>query len=74
MVWVSDAKDGAKYVALFNIGDDEKVVNLDWAWLGLKRAAVVRDLWMQKDLGVYKKHYQHSIPPHGSMLLKLSLQ
>ena len=72
MIWVSNAPGGDKYVALFNISDAEKEVGVDLKQLGWKKAAKVRDLWMQQDMGTYKKEYRRKIPAHGSVLIKLS--
>jgi alpha-galactosidase len=71
MVWVSEAGGGAKYAALFNISDVGKEVLLDFSLLGWKRSVKVRDCWMQKDLGTYKKKYSVVIPAHGAVLLKI---
>jgi hypothetical protein len=32
---------------------------------------MVRDLWRQKDLGVFNGHFAAAVPPHGVLLLKL---
>ena len=71
MVWVSDAADGAKYVGLFNISDSVKDVGIDLAVLGFRRAVVVRDLWQQQDLGIYKKQYHRMLAAHACTLLKI---
>ena len=71
MVWMSDAADGAKYVGLFNISDSEKDVGIDLAVLGFRRAVVVRDLWLQQDLGIYKKQYHRMLAAHACALLKI---
>ena len=71
MVWVSDAADGGKYVALFNISEAEKEVGVDLRQLGWKKDVKVRDLWKQQDAGTYKKEYKRTIPAHGSILLKI---
>lgn len=72
MVWASDAGAGARYVALFNISDVAGVVAVDFAALGLKRAAVVRDLWQRRDQGVTKKKFAVEIAAHGCLLVKLT--
>jgi len=33
---------------------------------------VVRDVWRQKDLGVFSAEYGEEIPRHGCVLLKVS--
>lgn len=71
MVWLSDADGGAKYVAMFNIGDVEKEMSLEFARLGIKKAVQIRDLWEKKESGIFKKKYTRVIPPHGAVLLKI---
>jgi alpha-galactosidase len=72
MVWVSEAPGGAKYVALFNIGETEHEVGVDLGQLGLKGKVVVRDLWKQADMGIFRKKYSKAIPAHGAILLKIT--
>jgi len=72
MIWMSDAPDGGKYVALFNISDGGKAVTLDFALTGIRKKAVIRDLWKQTDLGTFAKKCAITIPAHGAVLLKLA--
>ena len=72
MVWVSNAADGGMYAALVNISDAAKEVSLDFTKVGMKGKVFVRDLWKRSDLGEFKKKYAVNIPPHGSVLLKLT--
>lgn len=83
MVWVSEAPvtggspSGAGagpgwYVGLFNIGETEQEVGIDFAQLGWKGKVSVRDLWEKKDNGIFKKQYVQKIPAHGVALLRLT--
>jgi hypothetical protein len=89
MVWVSNIGDaslsipaGAKtpapgggwYVGLFNIGETEQDIAIDFAQLGWKGRLAVRDLWQHQDKGVVKKQYTQKIPPHGAALIRLTPQ
>ena len=47
-------------------------VDLDWPKLGLSGRHQVRDLWLHQDLGRLKMLHA-TIPPHGSLLLKVEL-
>lgn len=73
VVWFSQAP-GRKsyYVALFNIGENEQMVNVDFNKLGLKEKVAVRNLWEKKDLGVFSKQYVEKLRPHASLLIKVS--
>ncbi len=39
---------------------------------GSEQCASVRDLWSRKDLGQFGDSYTVKIPPHGSMLIRVS--
>lgn len=75
MIWVSNVA-GSKdlYVGLFNISDADKNISLDFASLGIKTKTGVRDLWLQKDLGVFAKQFQQTIPAHGVALVRLQVK
>ena len=70
MIWVSDAGGGARYVGVFNIGDSARNISLDLAILGCRRA-LLRDLWRQQDLGMFRRVYSRLLPAHGCVLLKI---
>jgi len=78
MVWVSDIGDAASgggwYVGLFNIGETEQELAIDFAQLGYKGRLAVRDLWQHRDKGFFKKQYAQKIPPHGAALIRLTPQ
>jgi len=75
MVWYSHVQ-GSKdlYVALFNIGDSNQKVAVDFAALGLKGKVKVRNLWQKQDVGQFEKLYSQDVNLHGAILLKLSPQ
>ena len=62
------------YVGLFNIGENEHDVAVDFTALGLKGQVLVRDLWKKSDVGTFKKMYAVKINKHGSALLRLSIK
>jgi hypothetical protein len=74
IVWVADDPgSGAKYVALFNTGDQKNVeIEVTWEELGITGDFTVRDLWRKSDLDKYGKSFSASIHPHGAGLYKLS--
>jgi alpha-galactosidase len=71
-VWARDLEDGSKAVGLFNRGEGEVPVTARWADLGLEGKRTVRDLWRQKDLGIFRNEFQASVPRHGVVLVKFS--
>ena len=70
-VWVKTMHDGTLAVGLFNRGDTEKVVSLNWSSLGLSGKCRVRDLWRQKDIGQFSGEFSPLIQPHGVRLIRI---
>ena len=69
-VYVKDLADGTKAVGLFNTGETPSTVTLDWKKAGLIGKQTLRDLWRQKDVGVFDGSYVSQVPVHGVLLLK----
>jgi alpha-galactosidase len=75
IAWTADAPDSkSKYVAVFNIGDTAKDIDLPWSSVGVPASkAVVRDLWLHTDtkdaVGIHL-----SLRPHASSLFKVTAQ
>jgi len=73
MAWYSHVPNSkAVYVALFNLGEQQQEIPVDFASLGFKSKVAVRNLWKTKDAGSFTGKYQISVPTHGAVLLKLS--
>lgn len=70
IAWTAQGDD-ALYVALFNASDQEDTVVVTLAQLGLADAPLVRNLWTRENLGSLNE-LSFSLPPHGSLLLKLT--
>jgi hypothetical protein len=72
IVWVSKAPGkNAWNVALFNLNSAPHNVIFDFASIGWKGKARIRDLWTRKDIGRFRKTYQRSLAAHGAALLKV---
>lgn len=69
-VWVKRLDDGGYAVGLFNRLGIEMPLSINWAELGLPKSQPVRDLWQRKELGKID-HYEVTLPPHGTVLLKV---
>jgi hypothetical protein len=67
--WVADgAKPGSHYVAVFNLGEAEEMVDLHWEDVGVAaRPAEVRDLWRHQALNPAVGLHFH-LRPHASVL------
>lgn len=70
-VWAKDMADGSKAVGLFNLSLLSAKVDAKWSDLGLTGKQRVRDLWRQKNLGVFTNHFEATIPPHGVVLVRI---
>ena len=72
-VWAGNLSDGSMAVLLVNRAYYETNVEVTWKELGLNYTNVsVRDLWEQKDLGVFLDGYKIKLATHDSKLLKVS--
>ncbi len=71
-VMAKDMEDGSKAVGLFNPGDPSaQQVTARWSDLGIKGPQIVRDLWRQKDLGVFDHEFKADVNSHGVVLVSI---
>lgn len=70
-VWVKEMEDGSKVAGLFNRGEGEAVVTARWSDLGVAGPQRVRDLWRQKDVGIFREKFSAPVPRHGTVLVRL---
>jgi alpha-galactosidase len=74
-VYKKDLEDGSCAVAFFNRGSSPANVTAKTARFGYwEKKVAVRDLWRQKDLGIFDKEIQLSIAPHDVLLYKILVQ
>ena len=71
-VWAKDMEDGSKAVGLFNRGQREQTVTVNWSELGISGEQTVRDLWRQKDIGQYAEKFEANVGRHGVILVKIA--
>ncbi len=69
---VKKLHDGSKAVGLFNRGKNASEITVDWDKIQLSGKQSVRDLWHQKDLGVYNQQFRAQVPPQGVVMIKIS--
>ncbi len=70
-VWSKRMEDGSLAVGLFNRDEIAGRIEVDWKALGLTGKQRVRDLWRQKDLGVFEAGFGSTVPRHGVVLLRI---
>ncbi len=71
-IWSKDLADGSKAVGLFNRSEMRREMTAELGTLGFTGKCAIRDLWRQKDLGVFDGQFKTSVAPHGVVLLKIS--
>lgn len=72
LVYVKDLEDGSKAVALYNLSKESATVTAKWSDLNISGKQIVRDLWRQKDLGVFEGKFETRVNPHGVVLVKIT--
>ena len=70
-IWAKPMSDGSLVFALFNTSLLVTRVTVDFDSLGLEGRWRVRDLWRQKDLGVYSRQYGEEVLSHATQLVRL---
>jgi alpha-galactosidase len=86
-IWVKEMEDGSKAVGFFYADPEGKRTSADYFnWekkgnanillkasdLGITGKFKVRDVWRQKDLGVFDREYVADVPYHGAVLLRIT--
>jgi alpha-galactosidase len=85
-IWVKPLEQGAYAVGIFNVdyfgktpvsyfhwyNEKPRNYTLDLNKLGLEGKWGLRDVWRQKDLGVYAGSFKATIPHHGVVMIKLN--
>ncbi len=71
-IWAKPMSDGSTAVGLFNRSMLTADQTLDFKTLGLTAPQLARDLWRQKDLGVFTNNFTTTIHGHAVCLLRLS--
>jgi alpha-galactosidase len=71
-IWAKEIEDGSKAVGLFNRNSSTKTVKANWSILGLKGSQNVRDVWSQKEEGVFAQSFSAAVPAHGVKLIRIT--
>jgi len=71
-VLVKPMDDGTVAVGLFNPGEEPTDVAVTWAQAGVSGRQRVRDVWRQKDIGVFESSFTAAaVPRHGVVVVRL---
>jgi alpha-galactosidase len=71
-IWVKPLADGSKAAGLFNRGESNLKITLNFKQIGAPASAKLRDLWERKDIGTRESSYTADVPTHGVVFLKVS--
>ena len=71
-VYAKPLEDGTWEIGLFNLGPARAQVSVSWADVGVHGKQSVRDLWRQKDLGVFEEMFTTPVAAHGVRLIRIT--
>jgi alpha-galactosidase len=71
-ILVKDLEDGSKAVGIFNLDWVPRKLSVSWADLGLAGPQKTRDLWRQKNIGVFSGSFETGVSRHGVALVRFS--
>jgi alpha-galactosidase len=73
-VWAGKLAGNSHVVLLFNRGFEKENITANWKDIGISPgiSCKIRDLWQQKDIGIYVDSFTGQVPSHGVQLLKLN--
>lgn len=69
---VKELEGGALAVGFCNKGELPVEIAAKWSDLGVSGKQAVRDLWRQKDLGVFEDSIATTVPRHGTTVFKFT--
>ncbi|UCD28855.1 MAG: putative Ig domain-containing protein [Planctomycetota bacterium] len=70
-VWAKNMEDGSKAVGLFNMAQEYDQITVNWSQLVIQGKQSVRDLWRQKNIGVFEDEFVAKVPSHGVVLVRI---
>jgi alpha-galactosidase len=70
-VYAKPMDDGSIVVGLFNTGASEATVTANWSDLKISGRQRVRDLWRQKELGIFADKFEAPVASHGVVLVRI---
>lgn len=72
-IWTSEVPSlKTKYVAVFNLSDAQRTIQVNLKSIGVKKGSSVKELWEQKEMGKSKDAMSVSVPLHGCVVFKFT--
>ena len=72
LIMAKPLEDGSLAVGVFNLGELERDITVEFKDLKLEGAHVVRDVWRQKDLGTFEGKFTSKVGRHGVSFVRIS--
>ena len=69
--WIKPLVNGDHALAIFNRHDVAQKTTAWWSDACVHGPQVVRDLWEQRDVGVFERGYEALVPAHGAVLIRI---
>lgn len=71
-IWVKNLHNGDKAVGVFNLSNSFKEIPVSPKGIGVKTNSSIRDVWRQTDIGSIDENTHVTVPPHGSVLIRVT--
>jgi len=71
-IMIKNLYDGSKAVGLFNRGKNTSEMTINWDELQITGRYLIRDLWRQEDLGIFRQKFTAKVPAQGVIMVKIS--
>ena len=59
-------------IGLFNLGEEQQPISITWDELSISGKQIVRNLWEQKNMGIFDNEYTANVPSHGTIFIKIT--
>jgi len=72
VAWTSKSADSQKkYLALFNLNEENSSIEVNLEDLGISKKAEVRDIWEKSNIGSFSGKFSAQVNPHGARLFMI---
>lgn len=71
-VWARPLNDGSWAIGLFNLGEEQQPISITWDELSISGKQIIRNLWEQKNMGIFDNEYTANVPSHGTIFIKIT--
>lgn len=72
-IWIGeDPENGDRFLALFNLSDEKRMVSFNMEYEHLRGNYRVRDLWTKTDMETVQEKFSVELPAHGSGMYRFT--